>query len=61
MSEYTAIIEGICTRPTTRLKSILKWCGGYLNLPVLIGHLKTNQTTATIGLVWWFGGKEGAW
>jgi cell division protein FtsB len=26
-----------------------------------LGLLKTNQTTATLGLVWWFGGKEGAW
>ena len=26
-----------------------------------LGVLKTNQNTATLGLVWWFGGKEGAW
>jgi hypothetical protein len=26
-----------------------------------LGLLKKEQNTATIGLVWWFGGKEGAW
>jgi Putative beta-barrel porin-2, OmpL-like. bbp2 len=26
-----------------------------------LGVLKKSQITATIGLVWWFGGKEGAW
>ncbi|HYK36478.1 outer membrane beta-barrel protein [Alloacidobacterium sp.] len=26
-----------------------------------LGHLTNDQTTATIGLVWWFGGKQGAW
>ena len=26
-----------------------------------LGILKKQQNTATIGLVWWFGGKQGAW
>jgi hypothetical protein len=26
-----------------------------------LGILKKEQNTATLGLVWWFGGKEGAW
>jgi hypothetical protein len=26
-----------------------------------LGNLSNNQTTATIGMVWWFGGKQGAW
>ena len=26
-----------------------------------LGILKKRQNTATIGLVWWFGGKQGAW
>jgi hypothetical protein len=26
-----------------------------------LGTLKKEQNTATLGLVWWFGGKEGAW
>jgi len=26
-----------------------------------LGHLSNDQTTATLGLVWWFGGKQGAW
>jgi hypothetical protein len=25
------------------------------------GILKKSQTTATLGLIWWFGGKQGAW
>jgi hypothetical protein len=42
-----------------------EWRTDWSNQPYFLsstlGHLKTNQTTATIGLVWWFGGKEGAW
>jgi hypothetical protein len=26
-----------------------------------LGTLKRSQTTATLGFLWWFGGKEGAW
>ena len=26
-----------------------------------LGRLKKEQNTATLGIVWWFGGKEGAW
>jgi hypothetical protein len=26
-----------------------------------LGILKKEQTTATLGLVWWFGGKGGSW
>lgn len=26
-----------------------------------LGNLSNSQTTATVGLVWWFGGKQGAW
>ncbi|HEX3436001.1 MAG TPA: outer membrane beta-barrel protein [Pseudacidobacterium sp.] len=26
-----------------------------------LGNLSNDQTTATIGLVWWFGGKQGVW
>jgi putative OmpL-like beta-barrel porin-2 len=26
-----------------------------------LGNLSNDQTTATIGMVWWFGGKQGAW
>jgi hypothetical protein len=26
-----------------------------------LGVLKKSQTTATLGLIWWFGGKQGAW
>ena len=26
-----------------------------------LGLLSNHQSTATVGLVWWFGGKQGAW
>ena len=26
-----------------------------------LGNLSNSQTTATVGVVWWFGGKQGAW
>jgi hypothetical protein len=26
-----------------------------------LGNLKKEQNTATLGIVWWFGAKEGAW
>src|SRR5579884_2242528 len=26
-----------------------------------LGRLNQDQTTATVGLLWWFGGKQGAW
>jgi hypothetical protein len=26
-----------------------------------LGILSRQQTTATVGLVWWFGPKQGAW
>jgi len=35
------------------------------NSPYFLGHttdeLKTSQSTVTVGLVWWFGQKDGAW
>jgi hypothetical protein len=42
-----------------------EWRSDWSNQPYFLtstlGVLKTNQSTATLGLVWWFGGKEGAW
>ena len=42
-----------------------EWRRDWSNQPYFLsstlGLLKASQTTATIGLVWWFGGKEGAW
>jgi hypothetical protein len=37
------------------------WSNQQYFLSDTLGLLKANQTTATLGLVWWFGGKEGAW
>jgi Putative beta-barrel porin-2, OmpL-like. bbp2 len=42
-----------------------EWRHDWSNQPYFLsdtlGLLKANQTTATAGLVWWFGGKEGTW
>ena len=42
-----------------------EWRYDYSNQPVFLsdvqGLRKKNQTTATLGLVWWWGRKEGAW
>lgn len=43
----------------------LEWRRDYSNVPYFytdtLGILSRHQTTATVGLVWWFGKKEGAW
>jgi hypothetical protein len=42
-----------------------EWRRDFSNYPYLLtgtlGSLKKEQITATIGLVWWFGAKEGGW
>src|SRR5215472_14501689 len=42
-----------------------EWRYDYSNQPVFLsdvqGLRKKNQTTATLGLVWWWGRKEGSW
>ncbi len=42
-----------------------EWRRDFSNLPYFLTDelymLKKEQSTATIGLVWWFGGKQGAW
>ena len=42
-----------------------EWRRDFSNHPAFLtdtlGILKKEQTTATLGLVWWFGGKQGAW
>lgn len=49
--------EGFLTRA--------EWRHDFSNRPYfltdVLGVLKSSQTTATLGLVWWFGGKQGAW
>jgi hypothetical protein len=37
------------------------WSNQPFFLSPTLGVLKPRQDTATVGLVWWFGGKEGAW
>jgi hypothetical protein len=37
------------------------WSDQPFFLTSTLGVLKTYQNTATIGLVWWFGGKQGSW
>jgi hypothetical protein len=42
-----------------------EWRRDWSNQPYFLTSslfvLKPNQTTATVGLVWWFGGKQGPW
>jgi len=42
-----------------------EWRRDFSNQPYFYtnteGILKNNQNTATLGLVWWIGGKQGAW
>ncbi len=42
-----------------------EWRHDFSNQPYFysdtLGLLKRGQTTATLGLVWWWGGKQGAW
>jgi hypothetical protein len=42
-----------------------EWRQDWSNQPYFLtstlGTLKRSQDTATVGLEWWFGGKEGAW
>jgi len=37
------------------------WSNQPFFLTSTLGSLKKDQNTATVGLVWWFGGKQGAW
>jgi hypothetical protein len=30
-------------------------------LTAVPGRLKQEQNTATMGMIWWFGGKQGSW
>ena len=45
--------------------SMLEWRRDYSNQPVFytstLGVSKKEQTTATMGLIWWFGRKQGVW
>ncbi len=42
-----------------------EWRRDFSNQPFFstntLGLLKRDQNTATLGLVWWWGGKQGAW
>jgi hypothetical protein len=42
-----------------------EWRGDFSNNPYFytstLGVLKKEQNTATIGLVWWYGRKQGIW
>jgi hypothetical protein len=43
----------------------LEYRRDFSNLPFFLtsvpGLLRKEQSTATLGLIWWFGGKQGAW
>jgi hypothetical protein len=42
-----------------------EWRRDFSNRPVFLtstlGVLKKDQNTSTLGLIWWFGGKQGSW
>jgi len=42
-----------------------EWRRDFSNQPTFLSWLsnalRKEQNTATLGLIWWFGGKEGAW
>jgi hypothetical protein len=42
-----------------------EWRRDWSNQPFFLtdrlGVLSKHQTTATLGLIWWFGPKQGAW
>jgi hypothetical protein len=43
----------------------VEWRRDFSNQPFFLtsvpGQLKKEQNTATLGLIWWFGQKQGAW
>ena len=51
------VVEGFLVRT--------EWRRDFSNQPFFLtdtpGNLKREQNTATLGLLWWFGGKQGAW
>jgi hypothetical protein len=55
-TEYK-LVEGLLVRS--------EWRRDFSNHPFFLtaiaGKLKQEQNTATLGLIWWFGGKTGAW
>lgn len=52
-------------QPVDGFQTRLEWRRDFSNTPFFLtatpGLLKKEQNTATLGLVWWFGGKSGAW
>jgi hypothetical protein len=42
-----------------------EWRYDFSNQPFFytstLGILKKSQVTATLGLIWWYGGKQGPW
>jgi Putative beta-barrel porin-2, OmpL-like. bbp2 len=52
-------------KPADTFLMRFEWRRDYSNQPTFLsdvqGVLRKNQTTATLGLVWWWGRKEGAW
>lgn len=55
--DYRPVTEGFLIRA--------EWRRDFSNIPFFltdtVGNLKTEQQTATLGVVWWWGTKPGAW
>lgn len=72
--QITAQVPGVTSRPNDR-EAEYKLADGFLmrgeyrrdwsNQPFFLteqpGVLKKEQNTATLGLIWWFGRKQGTW
>jgi hypothetical protein len=52
-------------RPADRFETRLEFRRDFSNVPYFLrrtpGDLARHQNTVTLGLLWWFGGKEGGW
>ncbi len=62
LKEFTGTYE---YRVTEGLMTRLEYRRDWTNVPFFLTNkpnvLAAHQTTATVGLVWWYGGKQGAW
>jgi len=64
LSPHGSVIRGICNVNDGFLVRT-EWRRDGSNKPFFLGQTvderKTSQTTATLGLIWWWGNKRGAW
>jgi hypothetical protein len=62
LKEFTGTYEfKVADGLVTRFEYRRDWSNTPFFLTNKAGVLASNQDTATVGLVWWYGGKQGAW